>query len=343
MNPQPSSKTSSTSDPKKGSSSQPSTQTDSAQSRSGTSHQLQTGASNPDNSASSHPTNQNNQSESKQPTIIIGILMILALIIVGGYSYLQLRLGSFKLDMLGTQIKLLKTEKEMNDFFEENQRSPQETSQNQNSDRSETDVNDGSNQQELEQDAGNNGQNSNKQNITDQATANQEPTNPDTVFYQDGELGINFHYSQTQGSQSVATTKRDSTVYIYFDDSDPESGQFIRLFSKDPDQTLAEAIKTKFLQGKDEDLCWVDVDPSPNQYPTDYMTAEIVFLNLEPLDLAALWEQTQYCSADYAHTNGIRYFLYDIAHPDRFAFISVGQYAITAGEQQGWQETVRFE
>jgi hypothetical protein len=40
---------------------------------------------------------------------------------------------------------------------------------------------------------------------------------------------------------------------------------------------------------------------------------------------------------------GIGYFQADTQHPDRFLFLSIGQYGILAGEDQLWQATIRFE
>lgn len=40
---------------------------------------------------------------------------------------------------------------------------------------------------------------------------------------------------------------------------------------------------------------------------------------------------------------GIGYFQADALLPDKFLFFSIGQYGILAGEDQPWQQTIRFE
>lgn len=49
------------------------------------------------------------------------------------------------------------------------------------------------------------------------------------------------------------------------------------------------------------------------------------------------------CPQPHTVMGGIGYFQADTQHPDRFLFLSIGQYGILAGEDQLWQATIRFE
>lgn len=48
------------------------------------------------------------------------------------------------------------------------------------------------------------------------------------------------------------------------------------------------------------------------------------------------------CPEAYRKTNGIRYFMTDRAHSDRFAFFDIGQYVIPGGDGTAWQDTFTF-
>jgi hypothetical protein len=60
-------------------------------------------------------------------------------------------------------------------------------------------------------------------------------------------------------------------------------------------------------------------------------------------ELEAMLPRWRTCPQPYTVVGGIGYFRSDPLHPDKFLFLSIGQYAILAGDDQPWQETIRFE
>lgn len=165
---------------------------------------------------------------------------------------------------------------------------------------------------------------------------------PGTNEFKSAALKIAFNYLPSANEQQFKVLESGKKVYVYAGMVKPEEGQSVEVFQKPANQSLAEAIKTKFLAGKSDKECWV-VDTTTNykKYPSSYRTAEITFPKPTDSD-SPWWAMGNNCSADYAQTNGLRYFLEDTNHPDRFVFFNIGQYGITAGEGITWQETIRF-
>jgi hypothetical protein len=76
---------------------------------------------------------------------------------------------------------------------------------------------------------------------------------------------------------------------------------------------------------------------------SDFEYAGIVVPPVPGEDLEAMLPRWRTCPQPYTVVGGIGYFQSDPLHPDRFLFLSIGQYAILAGDDQPWQETIRLE
>jgi len=152
--------------------------------------------------------------------------------------------------------------------------------------------------------------------------------------YSSQALGVSFKYdSANSGIQEAGTT-----TYVYPKDIQPEEGQFIRRFEKRSSETLTQAIDRQILSGYSTTTCTVTAAQS-SVYPATYTKAEITYP--APTDPnAPFWQSASKCNEAYARTNGIRYFLYDSAHPDRFYFVDIGQYPIVVEGTTTWQDTI---
>jgi len=162
---------------------------------------------------------------------------------------------------------------------------------------------------------------------------------PGALSYLSQNLGVGFFYPQkVQNIQSVDVKESGSKIYVFMTNTEPEEGQWVEVFSKNPDNTLSEAIRQHFLAGKDESKCYVTVTKTQGTITT----AIIDFPNNQSNGLDGMFEKTNYCSEDYAKTNGIRYFWYDSAHPETYLFFSIGQYGIPVSSTENWQDTVKI-
>lgn len=168
-------------------------------------------------------------------------------------------------------------------------------------------------------------------------------TNPNLKTFTDNTLGISFDFLEVQPDypkEKVKTSVSGNKVYVYMG-SNPTEGQWVEVFQKDKNDTLAQAIKKKFLQGIPEADCYVTDITAQNKFPPSYQVAQIAFPYDENSDIPFFAVENK-CPKGYTLTNGINFFLADTNHPDIFLFFSIGQYGINADNGQMWQSTIRF-
>ncbi len=157
--------------------------------------------------------------------------------------------------------------------------------------------------------------------------------------YESLKLGVVFNYPQ-----DLANIQEDKNkIYVYIkDQKDYTTGQFVEIFRKDPQDSLEQAIKKKFLTSISEKDCYVELEDEfrDSHYPSSYVVAEIAYPTTNEGDQP--WWNNKVCPQNYSKTNGMRYFLMDINHPDKFIFVSIGQYMIPVNTDKGWQDTIEF-
>ncbi len=196
-------------------------------------------------------------------------------------------------------------------------------------------------------------------------TRNREPANPtppptdntnsNTVSkqnYVSDKLGISFDYLPDQdgdGKPDTAVSESGDKLYVYYSAAAPEEGQWVQKFSKNPNDTLVQAIQKQFLQNYSSKDCYaidfVDFYKSMNidapKIPENVSEAIIAYP--KPTDPnAPFFQNSSKCPATYSFTNGLSYFYMDKNHSDKYYFFSIGQYAILAdiNDPKAWQDTV---
>ena len=146
-----------------------------------------------------------------------------------------------------------------------------------------------------------------------------EEKEPGTELYYSEELGVGFTYLVPSGLNSEA-----NVVVNEFGDTITVFGQSIEVFKKNVTVTFKEAIELTLLRGYDPAKCFVVGGPARfPDVPDGYSAAEISYpqelVNGEPA-----WLHHE-CPPKYSQTNGVLYFLYNDAVPDKFLFVSIGQ------------------
>lgn len=182
------------------------------------------------------------------------------------------------------------------------------------------------------------------------ATLTTSPTtaqtqNPDSNTFSSTKLGISFRYGKladsTQPSSKINTLETGNKVYVYEGSMKPETGQYVEVFTKNPSDSLTEAIKKQLLTGIVESDCFVKILNDP-KLPADFSKATISYpVPTGSQDPAFTFGEK--CPQNYRESNGISYFLADKNHPDKFVFLSIGQYAIpaqTGSTSLNWQDTI---
>jgi len=163
-------------------------------------------------------------------------------------------------------------------------------------------------------------------------------------------LGVEFLYSVKQSTtdQTTINVKEIANkIYLYAEGTKPESGQYLEMFSKKANQTLTDALAEQFLTGDYKNDCKVTAFThlvgDISDYPETYSRANIE-VNGEFSGYDELVPLLAKCPSPYTQSNGVSYFISDPDHPQQFAFISIGQYAIMADVNNNiaWEKTIKF-
>lgn len=171
---------------------------------------------------------------------------------------------------------------------------------------------------------------------------------PNSNLFTSQTLGVSFYYTKANtgvNNSSIAVKEIGNKIYVYSTSGKPEDGQYLEVFSKDKNQSLIDVIKQKILTGYSLTDCIVGTAKNPvtgQTYPASYEIAEI---NVPGpfTDLEAQAAKASKCPEKYVTTNGISYFLEDSNHPDKFIYLSIGQYPIDSGiGDKLWQTTIKF-
>lgn len=167
-----------------------------------------------------------------------------------------------------------------------------------------------------------------------------EKSNSNLKTFTSQALGTTFTYLEKQGEETIGVKEMENKIYVYTSlTKDPTTGQSLEMFKKDKGDTLAQAIQKQFLVVKPEKECFVESYTLSNNYPGSYVGAAIAYPTSSQDDLSTMEEKASKCSPKYAKSNGLSYFLMDANHPDKFYFLSIGQYAISS-EKMPWQDTL---
>lgn len=178
--------------------------------------------------------------------------------------------------------------------------------------------------------------------------ASPTPRPAEKVTFSSSSLGIAFDYAPTLGGDTLATQVEGDKVYVYDTRLPYAQGEYVEVFTKDPQQSIQQAIAQIILHGYNPDNCSLGaVHGAGTYYPPSYQIASIQY-NDSSSNPQDGWppQDPSVCPAQYTTTAGVSYFLMDTSHPSKLLFFSIGQTPISASsdptDQMAWQDTVRF-
>ncbi len=167
---------------------------------------------------------------------------------------------------------------------------------------------------------------------------------PNQKKYKSDALGVSFVYLEKQGNEKIKVEEQDNKIYLYSENYARDSGQYVEVFSKKPEDSLLIAIEKQFLNGYSKADCEAYISESKGKYPASYEKGNIRVTDW--IDMDDLFARYDKCPYGYTESNGVSFFLADTKHPDKLLFFSIGQYAIRADNTQydgkSWQDTVAF-
>jgi putative hemolysin len=164
--------------------------------------------------------------------------------------------------------------------------------------------------------------------------------------YTSAALGISLSYLPEQSGQTVKVLEQGDKIYVYPAHMEPTAGQWVQIFQKPAGESLVDAITRVIMPGHPTQNCQVTQVAHPVSaagQPSSFEYAGIVVPPVSGEDPEAALARWRTCPQPYTVVGGIGYFQSDALHPNKFLFLSIGQYAILAGDNQPWQETIRFE
>lgn len=165
------------------------------------------------------------------------------------------------------------------------------------------------------------------------------PEAGESVVYTSTVLGVSFRYVPVTEYETFSVRETGDRIYLFPSSLDVSAGQFVQVFPKRADETFETSIRRQVLADYPSPDCTIATRPSET-YP-GAVTAQITYPVSED-DEAPYWENAKLCNQRYAATNGIRYFLYDPQHPERFVYLDIGQYGIPGSGETLWQDTLRL-
>ena len=165
--------------------------------------------------------------------------------------------------------------------------------------------------------------------------------------YTSAALGISFSYLPDPNGQTVKVLEQGDKIYVYYSaNMEPAAGQWVQVLPKPAGESLVAAITRVIMPGHPAQDCQVVqvADPAgAGRQASDFEYAGIVVRRAPGEDEAAVLPRWRTCPQPYTVVGGIGYFQSDPLHPSKFLFLSIGQYAILAGDDQPWQETISFD
>lgn len=158
-------------------------------------------------------------------------------------------------------------------------------------------------------------------------------------------LGIKVSY-YSDSERRTGAKEEGNRLYFFIngpeDWRDYKSGQYLEVFDKESALSFQEAIEKRFLQGISRGQCFVNITKDT----PEYQLALIDYPDTPCADGNPAWTCNT-CPDGYSRTNGIAYFLYFKENPEKFFYVSIGQYSLLMGNQeyqadQEWFNNIEF-
>lgn len=178
---------------------------------------------------------------------------------------------------------------------------------------------------------------------------------PGTKLFYSEKLGVGFTYNLLEGFSSdiyeVPVLEEGNGVVIGYPEkkgTPPSGRKSLEVFTKDPKETLEQAITKEFLQGVDPKKCFAQKYEYGDSYGKrlpGYNYAEIFYAptRVEP----GINNGIENCPEKihrYARTNAALYFFEDTRVPSKYVFVVLGQESIAASGMgnEGWESSIRI-
>jgi hypothetical protein len=169
-----------------------------------------------------------------------------------------------------------------------------------------------------------------------------------TKLFYSSKLGVGFTYIDNGGASNIVSI-REVDNDIYFDypgrtDTYPK----LEVFTKDPKDTLDQAVTKEFLAGADSKDCFIVSQKDSSVKSNPFVTTEIGYTIPKNQGDNPFFYYSNKCpekARPYAKTNGGQNFFMQPEKSSQYGFVRIGQ---DMGPLSGfsdildWSETIRF-
>jgi|GEM_PF-643574 len=181
---------------------------------------------------------------------------------------------------------------------------------------------------------------------------------PGTKLFYSPKLGVGFTYAPRKDFPELTpdtVTEIDNIIYLSEKESATPSklkegyGLSLEVFTKDPKDTLDQAVTKEFLAGADSKNCFI-VSQKDSKIPYakngPFVISQISYPPSEDSVIAG--DKCPLKAQPYAQTNAAQFFFAEKKDSSQYGFLGLGQGAVTAdsginGDDVGsWTDTIRF-
>jgi len=168
---------------------------------------------------------------------------------------------------------------------------------------------------------------------------------PSSQTFTSPDLGISFDYANNY-------TPKETGDMVYFSTgSTPEDSIYVKVMTKDPNDSITEAIKKIVIPDASSNECQVETISDKQAIyasaPAGYEYAVISIQNTANMSRDEIIQAFQNCYNAKYKGNQV-YFLMDKNHPNKLLFVNIGQSNILSGKSDSsskplsWDATIRI-
>ncbi len=202
-----------------------------------------------------------------------------------------------------------------------------------------------------------NAKNSNDCSQCNPITDIRTPILPEGEFkiYNSDNLGVSFtYYDNTKISPSDALKIVEKNNKIFIADAKStdvtRGSKYIEIFQKDPNLSLNDTIKQKIIKQENLDKCEiVKYDNRAAILNPTYEFLYVQVINADKMSADEVIQKNASCSHGVFFASGMGYFVMDKGHPNKFAYIYIGQSPFAFpfnngdnGNNIDWDSTISF-
>lgn len=179
---------------------------------------------------------------------------------------------------------------------------------------------------------------------------------PGTKLFYSDKLGVGFTYAPLKGdpkSRILSIKEKDSKIAIIDQNSENLGDKIfenadadIEVFTKDPKDTLGQAISKEFLTGVDSKKCFATKSIYGEQLE-GYIYAVISYAPTTGSDVVinnGIENCPKEAQSYAARNDGIQFFLEDPKVPSKYVSLRIGQgaFAESGLGNEGWERSLRI-